>query len=67
VEIRNLIKQYGKNKTVLLSTHIMQEVEAVCDRVIIINHGNIVADTTIDKLPRDSASLENLFHELTQK
>ena len=66
VEIRNLIKQYGKNKTVLLSTHIMQEVEAVCDRVIIINHGNIVADTTIDKLPRDSASLENLFHELTQ-
>ena len=67
VEIRNLIKQYGKNKTVLLSTHIMQEVEAVCDRVIIINQGNIVADTTIDKLPHDSASLENLFHELTQK
>ena len=67
VEIRNLIKQYGKNKTVLLSTHIMQEVEAVCDRVIIINKGKIVADTTIDQLPHDSASLENLFHELTQK
>ena len=67
VEIRNLIKQYGKNKTVLLSTHIMQVVEAVCDRVIIINQGNIVADTTLDKLPHDSASLENLVHELTQK
>jgi ABC-2 type transport system ATP-binding protein len=43
-EIRNLIKQVGKEKTVMLSTHIMQEVEAVCDRVIIINNGQIVAD-----------------------
>jgi ABC-2 type transport system ATP-binding protein len=43
-EIRNLIKNIGREKTVLLSTHIMQEVEAVCDRVIIINRGNIVAD-----------------------
>ncbi|GAB5538245.1 MAG: gliding motility-associated ABC transporter ATP-binding subunit GldA [Salibacteraceae bacterium] len=44
VEIRNLIKQAGANKTVMLSTHIMQEVEAICDKVIIINHGNIVAN-----------------------
>lgn len=43
-EIRNVIKEIGKEKTVMLSTHIMQEVEAVCDRVIIINKGNIVAD-----------------------
>jgi ABC-2 type transport system ATP-binding protein len=43
-EIRNLIIEIGKTKTVLLSTHIMQEVEAMCDRVVIINKGNIVAD-----------------------
>ncbi len=43
-EIRGLIKEIGKTKTILLSTHIMQEVEAMCDRVIIINKGNIVAD-----------------------
>ena len=44
VEIRNLIKESGKEKTVMLSTHIMQEVEAICDRVIIIDNGVIVAD-----------------------
>ena len=44
VEIRNLIKEFGKEKTVLLSTHIMQEVEAMCDRVIIINKGALVVD-----------------------
>ena len=44
VEIRNLIKSIGAEKTVMLSTHIMQEVEAICDRVIIINKGGIVAD-----------------------
>ena len=42
VEIRNVIKNVGKNKTVFLSTHIMQEVEAICDRVIIINNGKLV-------------------------
>ena len=50
VEIRNLIKNVGKDKTVFLSTHIMQEVEAICDRVIIINNGEIVADQKLDKL-----------------
>lgn len=50
IEIRNLIKQTGQDKTVLLSTHIMQEVEAVCDRVIIINRGNIVADAPTHEL-----------------
>ena len=48
VEIRAVIKAVGKNKTVLLSTHIMQEVEALCDRVIIINEGELVADKKID-------------------
>jgi ABC-2 type transport system ATP-binding protein len=50
VEIRNVIKNVGKDKTVFLSTHIMQEVEAICDRVIIINNGKIVADKKLDKL-----------------
>jgi len=50
VEIRTLIKNAGKEKTVFLSTHIMQEVEAICDRVIIINKGEIVADKTIAEL-----------------
>ena len=50
VEIRELIKELGKDKTVLLSTHIMQEVEAVCDRVIIINKGGLVIDKPITEL-----------------
>ena len=50
VEIRDLIKNIGKDKTVFLSTHIMQEVEAICDRVIIINNGKIVTDKKLDKL-----------------
>ncbi|MBU3821344.1 gliding motility-associated ABC transporter ATP-binding subunit GldA [Flavobacteriaceae bacterium XHP0103] len=50
VDIRNLIKTIGKHKTVFLSTHIMQEVEAMCDRVIIINKGTIVADKILKDL-----------------
>jgi len=50
LEIRNVIKNVGKDKTVFLSTHIMQEVEAICDRVIIINKGVIIADKKLDKL-----------------
>ena len=50
VEIRNVIKNVGKDKTVFLSTHIMQEVEAICDRVIIINKGKIVTDKKLDTL-----------------
>ena len=50
VDIRNLIKSIGKEKTVFLSTHIMQEVEAMCDRVIIINKGEIVADKKLKEL-----------------
>ncbi len=50
IEIRNLIKELGKEKTVVFSTHIMQEVQAICDRVLIINKGKIVADDSIDAL-----------------
>ncbi len=50
VEIRNLIKEIGKDKTVLFSTHIMQEVEAICDRVILINKGKIIADKKLNEL-----------------
>ena len=50
VEIRNLIRTIGKEKTVFLSTHIMQEVEAMCDRVIIINKGEVVADKYLKDL-----------------
>lgn len=53
-DIRNLIKKLGKEKTVMLSTHIMQEVEAVCDRVIIINKGEIVANEDTQKLQNTS-------------
>jgi ABC-2 type transport system ATP-binding protein len=55
VEIRDLIKDIGRDKTVLLSTHIMQEVQAMCKRVIIINNGHIVADDTIDKLQQKNS------------
>ncbi len=50
IDIRNLIKNMGKEKTVILSTHIMQEVEAICDRAIIIDKGNIIADDTTSNL-----------------
>src|SRR6185436_12680588 len=54
VEVRQLIKEIGKEKTVILSTHIMQEVEAICNRVIIINKGKIVADENTSILQRQS-------------
>ncbi len=53
-EIRGLIKEIGKEKTVMLSTHIMQEVEAICDRVIIINNGKIVADKPTEEIQQVS-------------
>ncbi|MDB5275926.1 MAG: gldA [Ferruginibacter sp.] len=52
VEIREVIKTLGKDKTVLFSSHILQEVQAICDRVIIINKGNIVADDTLSNLQK---------------
>lgn len=55
-EIRNLIRAISTNKTVMLSTHIMQEVEAVCNRVVIINQGKIIADGSINQLKSGSFS-----------
>ncbi|MBQ3717714.1 MAG: ATP-binding cassette domain-containing protein [Paludibacteraceae bacterium] len=61
VEIRALIRDLGKERTVILSTHIMQEVHEMCDRVIILDHGQIKADKMIDEI----SNLEELFHSST--
>lgn len=66
VDIRNLILEIGKTKTVMLSTHIMQEVEAICDRVIIIKEGRIVADDTTDHIQQKSEKNLTLFVEFDQ-
>jgi ABC-2 type transport system ATP-binding protein len=66
IEIRNLIKSLGKDKTILFSTHILQEVEAICDRVMIIHKGKIVADSTLAAIKTGNNSLEEFFRELTQ-
>ncbi len=60
VEIRKLIKELGREKTVILSTHILPEVEATCDRILIINQGRIVADGTADTLRKESQGKEIL-------
>ena len=60
VEIRNVIKALAKEKTILFSSHIMQEVEAICDRVIIINKGNIVADDRLVNLQRSNTAQQNV-------
>lgn len=71
VEIRALITELGKEKTVLLSTHIMQEVEAMCPRIVIINKGVVVADDTIENIKMNvmhskDASIEAVFQALTK-
>lgn len=66
VEIRKLIKNIAKDKTIFLSTHIMQEVKALCDRIIIINKGEIVEDINMSEQNLDSKDIERLFQELTQ-
>jgi ABC-2 type transport system ATP-binding protein len=68
VEIRNLISELGKEKTVMLSTHIMQEVEAICDRVIIIDKGSIVADEEPEKISSHNVeSIQTLVVEFNKK
>ena len=66
-EIRTLIRNIGKEKTVMLSTHIMQEVEAICDRAIIIHRGRIVADDSLENLGRQHGELEKVFYKLTRE
>lgn len=65
IEIRNVIKEIGKEKTVILSTHIMQEVEALCSRVILIHEGNIIQDSNIEEFKGKYSSLEEAFASYT--
>ncbi|WP_410222392.1 ATP-binding cassette domain-containing protein [Pedobacter sp.] len=66
-EVRNLIKNLGKNKTLIISTHIMQEVEALCDDIIIINKGKLVANSSLQALKEQyhTNHLESIFKQLT--
>ncbi|MFM7668253.1 MAG: gliding motility-associated ABC transporter ATP-binding subunit GldA [Bacteroidota bacterium] len=66
VEIRDLIKRIGKQKTVMLSTHIMQEVEAICDRIVIISKGQIVADDKAGNLQKEDAH-QTVYVEFDKK
>lgn len=63
VDIRNLIQEFGKERTVLFSTHIMQEVTAICDRFLVLRKGQLVADRPVDGISAEQ--LETLFRELT--
>jgi ABC-2 type transport system ATP-binding protein len=63
VDIRNLIQEFGKERTVLFSTHIMQEVTAICDRFLVLRKGELVADRAVAGLSAEQ--LETLFRELT--
>ena len=64
-EVRDMIRRLGENKTILLSTHIMQEVEAMCSRVVFINEGQVRYDGTPEGLRADGRSLDEKFHELS--
>ena len=63
-EVRKLIKEVGKDKTVLLSTHILQEVEKMCNRVVIINKGGIVSDKLISEYKKEKLDIESHFKSL---
>jgi ABC-2 type transport system ATP-binding protein len=66
IEIRDVIKKQGQNKTVLFSSHILQEVEAICDRVIIINKGQLVADDKLANLRKNSNARTKVILELKE-
>ena len=65
-DVRQLIRALGETKTILISTHILQEVEAIADHVILVNEGRVVFDGTVDEMA-DGESLEEAFHRLTGK
>lgn len=65
IEIRQLIQELGQMKTVILSTHIMQEVEALCSRVILLNKGSIIQDRSIEEFKGKYSTLEEAFFEYT--
>lgn len=64
-EVRKMIRELGQTKTILLSTHILQEVEAMCNRVVFINEGRLVFDGTPQDLIREEHNLDEKFHALT--
>ncbi len=64
-EVRKMIRELGQSKTILLSTHILQEVHAMCNRVLFINEGRLVFDGTPDELGQEPAALDEKFNELT--
>jgi ABC-2 type transport system ATP-binding protein len=64
IEIRNLIKELGKEKTIILSSHILPEVEAICDRIIIINQGKIAADNTFEAMKQETNLQEILIIQI---
>jgi ABC-2 type transport system ATP-binding protein len=64
-EVRETIRRLGQNKTILLSTHILQEVEAMANRVLFINEGRLVYDGTVADLTKDGKSLDDHFRQLT--
>ncbi|MEE8451586.1 MAG: ATP-binding cassette domain-containing protein [Thermoguttaceae bacterium] len=66
-EVREMIRKLGKNKTILLSTHILQEVEAMASRVLFINEGRLVYDGSFGELTGDGVSLEEHFHKLSSQ
>jgi ABC-2 type transport system ATP-binding protein len=66
-EVRQTIREIGRSKTILLSTHILQEVEAMADRIIFINRGRVVFDGTPAEMQGDRPSLDEAFHALTQE
>ena len=65
VEIRNLITEIGKDKIVLLSTHILQEIPKICNHIIIINKGKIVENIKMKELEKSKINLEDHFQKLT--
>lgn len=67
VEIRTLIRTLAEQHTVILSTHILPEVTQICSRVLIVHRGRIVADDTLDRLTSEEKTLEQTFHDLTQR
>ncbi len=64
-QVRELIRELGKTKTILLSTHILSEVEAVCDRIILIDRGRIILDGNVEQMKGETGQMEEQFRKLT--
>ena len=64
-QVRELIRSLATSKTILLSTHILSEVQAMCDRIVLVNNGRVILDGSVDELAGDIAGMEKKFQELT--